>query len=120
MIDVEFYDNERIKESWKLLLDCYNSYPQDSNAPDFKAKLDSCNEKSKDLFTDLIYEMAESLGYHYDKVHLKRGVYLPKGHADLMFDQEIIRRSLVDVLLGRKPFPITIIGGQGIEEKKTN
>jgi hypothetical protein len=119
MIDIEFYDEEKVKESWKLLLDCLNSFPQDINAADFKTKLDSCNEKTKDLTTDLIYEMAQSLGFHYDKVHLKRAVYIPKVQVETLYDSEFLRKSLVEVFLGKKPLPIKIVEEQTKEGKNS-
>ena len=47
--------------------------------------------------TDLLYEMSQSLGYRFDKVLLKRGCYIPKGHGDTELEQLFIRRSLIDL-----------------------
>src|SRR4030042_35765 len=105
-IDVEFYKNQKIVETWKLMLDNYNNFPKDPSATNFQAKLDACVEKAKDLLSDLLLEMGRSLGYSFDKVHLKRAVYSPKGHADMIIDQEIIRKNLVSILSGRRSIPI--------------
>ncbi len=109
MIDIEFYDNKKVTEAWKLLLDHFGNYPTDANDPKFQDKLETCIEKSKELLTDLQYEMGTSLNYHFDKVHLKRGAYLPKGHADTWSDQEFIRRSLIGLFLGKVPIPIKLV-----------
>ena len=109
MIDIEFYDNKKITEAWKLLLDNFENYPKDTQDPNYQTKLNSCSEKSKELLTNLLYEVAVSLGYSFDKVHLMRGAYIPKGHADIELDQEFIRRSLVGVFLGKLPIPIKVI-----------
>ncbi len=53
--------------------------------------------------------MAKSLKYDFDKVHLKRGVYIPQAHAVFNLEQDIIRRSLVEVFLGKKTIPINIV-----------
>jgi hypothetical protein len=53
--------------------------------------------------------MAKSLNYTFDKVHLTRGVYIPKGQSDYMMDQEFIRRAFVEVLLGTRSIPIKAI-----------
>ena len=118
MIDIEFYDNKKIKDEWKLLLDNFVNYPKDTKADDFKTKLNSCSEKSKQLLTDLLYEMAKSLGYDFDKVHLMRGAYIPKGHADVELDQEFIRRSLVGVMLGKISIPIKMVEEETKKDRK--
>ena len=109
MIGIEFFNNKEITDAWKLLLDNFENYPQDTKDPNYQAKLHTCTEKSKDLLTDLLFEMAKSLDYTFDKVHLKRGAYIPKGHADYMLDQEFIRRAFVGVLLGQVPIPIKVV-----------
>jgi hypothetical protein len=108
MIDIEFYDNKKITEAWKLLLDHFGNYPN-TDDPQHQTKLDACIEKSKALLIDLLYEMGTSLNYHFDKVHLKRGVYHPKGHADVFTDQEFIRKSLIGIFKGNIPIPIKLI-----------
>jgi len=120
MIDIEFFEDKTITESWKLLLDNFASYPKDPkdpNDPSYQAELNLCMDKSTNLLTDLLYEMAKSLNYKFDKVHLKRSVYNPKGHADYILDQEFIRQSLVRVLLGKIPIPIKVVNMEEDQEK---
>jgi hypothetical protein len=117
-IDIEFYKDQKVIDAWKLLLDNYLDYPKDPKAPNFQSKLDASVAKSGDLLTDLLYEMGKSLDYSFDKVHLKREVYIPKGHTDIIIDQEIIRRSLVSILLGQAPIPIKIVDTEIIGEKQ--
>ena len=118
MIDIEFDKNKKIVDAWKLLLDNYANFPKDPKQPNYQSRLDSSVTKSNELLTDLLYEMAKSLNFSFDKVHLKRGVYMPKGHTDILVDQEIIRRSLVSVLLGQVPIPIKIINSKKEKEKR--
>jgi hypothetical protein len=108
MIDVEFYDNKSIKELWKLMLDNFLNYPKIDD-PDFGAKLNASSEKSKDLSIDLMYAMGESLGYHFDKVHLKKEVYFPLGHGELLADQETIRKTFVEICSGKRPISVKIV-----------
>jgi len=109
MIDIEFYDIKKVKESWKLLLDSFANYPQGTSSHDYLTRLNSCSERSKDLLTDLLYEMAKSLGYDFDKVHLKREVYFPQGHVDIENDQLLLRKSLVGVMSGKGAIPVKIV-----------
>lgn len=107
-IDVEFYDNSKVRDIWKSLLDNYDHYPQDQNAQDFQIQLNSCAKQSEELGNRLLYEMAKSLGYNFDEVHLKRGAYIPKGHADYELDNDQIRQNLLAIFKNNKSFPVTI------------
>ena len=64
--------------------------------------------------------MAIALNYNFDKVHLKRGVYAPKGHMDYILHQEFIRRALVNVFLGKLPIPIKVLNVDETQEKQEN
>ncbi|HLA37226.1 MAG TPA: DUF6680 family protein [Candidatus Brocadiales bacterium] len=101
MIDIEFHKDKEIVNAWKLLLDHFANYPKDIQDPNYSTKLDSCAEKSNELLTDLLYEMAKALNYDFNKVHLRRGAYIPKGHADIEFEQNFILRSLTELFSGK-------------------
>jgi len=118
MIDIEFYKNKNIVDAWKLLLDHFANYPKDPKEKDYETRLMSCSEKANNLLTDLLYEMAKVLGYNFDKVLLKRGCYIPKGHGDIELEQTIIRRSLAELFLGRKSLPINIVESKKEENKQ--
>ncbi len=107
MIDIEFYGINKITDAWKVYLDHLGSYPKPDET-DYTAKLDACTKKSQDLLVDLLHEMSKELNYNFDKVHLRRAVYIPQGHAEIEFEQNVIRRSMVDMFLGNKTFPVTI------------
>jgi len=100
------------------MLDNYSNYPKDSKDPTFQSKLDTCVNESHNLLADLLLEMGKSLNYNFDKVYLKRNVYAPKGHADIIYEQEIIRRSLVGVFLNQLAIPIRIVESKSGEEKR--
>lgn len=115
MIDIAFYKDKNIVEAWKLLLDNFAHYPKDPKDSSYQTKLAASADKSNELLTGLLYEMAKSLNYDFDKVHLKRGAYIPKGQAELELEQTVIRRGLVELLLGKKSIPVKIT-----ENPKTN
>lgn len=108
MIDIGFYKDSKVVDAWKLLLDNFSNYPQDPNASDYGTKLSACAEKSNDLLTDLLYEISRVLGYSFDKVLIKRGCYIPKGHGDLQLEQEYLRKGLLEVLYGNRSIPISV------------
>ena len=110
MIDIEFHKDKRIVDTWRSLLDNFASYPQDPEDPNYTTMLTSRAEKSIELLTDLLYEMSKVLNYNFDKVHLiKRGAYIPKGHADIESENQFLRRSLMGLFLGSKSLPIHIV-----------
>ena len=118
MIDIEFFKNEKVTEKWKLLLDNFANYPQDPNEKNYESKLSSCAEKSDGLFVDLLSEMAKSLDYKFDEVHLKRNIYIPKGQTDYMMSQEFMRRAFVEVLSGKRAIPIKILSATKDDTEK--
>lgn len=73
-----------------------------------------------ELLADLLYEMAEVLDYDFDKVHLKRGAYIPKGHTDIEVEQTFIRKSLAELLLGKRSMAINIVKSGEELQKGTN
>jgi hypothetical protein len=115
MIDVEFYGRRKkdrnVIKAWKNYLDHLNNGPSD------ESKRPLWFEKINDLSTELLYEMAISLGYDFDKVHIKRGIYIPKGHTDLEMEQMAIRKGLVEVLDGERALPMRILPFAESEEE---
>ncbi|MFH1997720.1 MAG: DUF6680 family protein [Patescibacteria group bacterium] len=120
MIDIEFYNDKKIVDTWKLMHDNFYNYPKDPKAQDYNARLTTCSEKSNDLLADLLYEMSIVLGYKFDKVLLKRGCYIPKGHGDFQLEQDFIRRSLVDLFIGSKPLPIKVVAEKEVKTEQTH
>ena len=66
------------------------------------------SEKKNDQLSDLLYEMSESLGFDFDKVHIKKAGYIPQAYADQQDETDFIRRQLVDVFLNKKSIPMAV------------
>jgi len=117
IIDLEFSREKpkenKVLESWKEYLDHLNNQKVDHNDPDYNIKMDIWTTRTNDLLADLLYEMAQALNYHFDKAHLKKGSYTPRGHADIELEQNYLRRSLVGLFLGEKSIPVNLV-----EQKK--
>lgn len=107
-IDIDFYDDKKVKAAWNKLRDNFNHYPKPEEE-DFKIKSNSWAEKSVEFFNDLLNEMANSLGYKFDAVDLKRGSYYPKGHGDLEDENYKMRQALLKILSGKESFPIKVV-----------
>lgn len=112
MIDLEFYGkkkkDKKVVDSWKIYRDHLYNHPKDPKDPDYKSKFEAWTEKSNDLLTDLLFEMAHSLNYDFDKVHLKRGAYTPRGHSDTELAQLFLRDRLVALFAGETAIPIRL------------
>ena len=52
--------------------------------------------------------MSLALGYDFGRVQLKRGIYYPRAHGEQENAQLIIRDSLVKILSGEKPLPMSV------------
>ena len=113
MIDLEFYgtksNDKAVTEAWKNYLDHLNNGPKDFDSPSFNTRIDAWSSKNSDYLADLLYAMAQDLGYKFDKVQLKRGAYYPQGHVDIEQEQTMLRRGIAEIVLGKKALPISVI-----------
>ncbi len=113
MIDLEFYGksvfgkrwqseaDKKVTNAWKI----YNDHLNNS-VPD--ERLDAWIERSNDLFTSLLYAMAQSLGYDFDEVQLKRDCYSPIAHGRVENEQTKVREGVLAVLEGKRSLPMHI------------
>lgn len=97
MIDLEFHDKQfkAVTTSWKTYLDHLSSFPKDN--PDQQSHWDI---RRVDLLTALLIEMGRSLGYEFDEVHVKKGIYAPEAHGRIDHENSLIRSGLVRLLYG--------------------
>jgi len=121
MIDIEFYGRKifrfrhqngkekKVSEAWK-------EYHDHLNQPFEEEEFKSWVKRGDELFTDLLYEMAISIGFHFDKIQLKRGVYFPRAHDQQELAQLIIRDNLVKILTGKKALPMEVVSFPVSEE----
>ncbi|MGZ8373522.1 MAG: DUF6680 family protein [Nitrospira sp.] len=98
-IDIEFHDERRITDAWKAYLDHLN---------DRSLNPESWGTRTQDLLVELLYAMGQSLGYEFDRVHIKRAAYYPQGYGDLEQDQLVIRKGLAAVLRGERALPMEV------------
>lgn len=105
MIDLEFNDekHKNITLSWKKYLDHLGNFPKDNE------NLHSMwLEKKNDLLAKLLEEMGKSLGYEFDEVHIKKGIYSPEAHAIAEDENILLRRGLISILYGDKSLKMDV------------
>jgi hypothetical protein len=113
MIDLEFYGKsffgkrwqseaeKKVTNAWKIYNDHLNNRVPDE-------KLDAWIDRGLELFTSLLYAMSQSLGYDFDEVQLKRDCYSPIAHGRIEHEQTKIRESIVEILEGKRSFPMAV------------
>ncbi|MFA4915514.1 MAG: DUF6680 family protein [Syntrophales bacterium] len=97
MIDLEFQGMKYkgVTDAWKTYLDHLYHYPKDD-----EKQQPIWGERRVDLLAKLLMEMGKSLGYVFDEVHVKRGIYAPEAHAQFETEERLIRGGLVRLLYG--------------------
>lgn len=97
MIDLEFQGKrfKSVRTEWKTYLDHLSSYPkEDEKAQDF------WGGRRIDLLTRLLMAMGKSLGYEFDEVHVKKGIYAPEAHSQIENEQVALRKGLLGLIYG--------------------
>ena len=119
MIDLEFREKryKSVTTAWKTYLDHLSSYPKNDE------KLQPIwGERRVDLLTNLLLEMGRSLGYEFDEVHVKKGIYAPEAHGRLEDENMLIRRGLLNLLYGDTALKMNVtsfpISQQALDEQK--
>ncbi len=115
MIDLVFYGErifgfprrsgkeQRVLDSWKEYLDHLNNRGPDDQLSQWGAKGD-------ELFTNLLYAVAEDIGFKFDRVQLKRGSYSPIAHWEHEAEQAELRRATLSLVTGNHPLKMNVVG----------
>lgn len=82
---------QAVLDSWRDYLDHLNTQSVDGA---------TWFVRGDELFINLLSAMATDLRMKFDRVHLRRGAYVPVAHGRLEQDQEQIRRALLQLLGG--------------------
>ncbi|MDE2985534.1 MAG: hypothetical protein OXU69_12580 [Gemmatimonadota bacterium] len=103
MIDIEFSGSDskskEVRAAWKAYLDILNS-------TDLSGEV--WNEKALDLFVDLLHHLAAHVGYDFDRTHLRRNAYFPRGFGETEMDQLAIRTGVRELLEGKRALPVWV------------
>lgn len=105
-IDLEFQgdDYQEVRTAWRTYLDHLNSFPKDD-----EKRQPVWSEKSVELLARVLIAMGQSLGYEFDEVHIKKGIYFPQAHGDMDLEIRAIRRGLAQVLFGDRALKMEVI-----------
>lgn len=102
-VSVEFHGKgeklKNIRESWQSYRDALGDKILTGPA---------LFEMRNTAFVDLLYKMAQFLGYEFSATDIKNDVYYPEGHAIIEADQEVIRRGFAKILSGETAIPMAV------------
>lgn len=115
-IDLEFTPNTRkdreVVNRWRIYADHLNTNLDKST----EAQITAWNVQADDLFADLLEALAAALGYPFDRVQLKRGIYYPKAHGDAEMRRLIFERAMFRVMTGEAPLSMKVTDFPGTQE----
>lgn len=115
MIDLVFYGErtlgmhrrsskeQRILDAWKEYLDHLNN-----KLPDEQIQL--WIAQGAELFTNLLYAMAQDIGYKFDRVQLKRDSYAPIAHGELEAEHSELRKATLSLVTGKHALKMNVVG----------
>jgi hypothetical protein len=112
MIDLFFERKGKEKaiiEKWDEYLDHLNQPIKDDDK-NYQVKLEQWTVKGDDILADMLQLMGKSLGYDFDKVRIRKAIYVPRGHGDVDLENRVIRRGIAEIVIGRKSLPVSVSG----------
>lgn len=102
-IAIEFPAKERAYKKVVAAWRAYMSHLNDRSMP-----VEQWVVKRSDLLVELLFEVSQTLGYHFDKTDIKDGVYAPEAHG---FEEQLdrsIRQGISDTLSGNRPLRVQV------------
>lgn len=101
LIELEFYGDEKVIPAYRAYTKHLNShFPSENEA------IDRHLAEGDDLFSDLLFCVASSLGFVFDKRDLSRLGYLPIGLSKYHDNSHANAHLLREVLEGKRSIPI--------------
>ncbi|MCF8533072.1 MAG: hypothetical protein K9G48_08720 [Reyranella sp.] len=102
LVQLEFYGQQKIDDAFRRYMEHLGQ-----RAPTDGTAFHNWSEDRTDRFYSMVQAIAEVLGFKYDKADLQRLSYSPQRWADDEGQERAFRALFIDVLEGRRPFPVT-------------
>jgi hypothetical protein len=132
-IDIDFYgwkiigfryqssSEKEVQNAWKFYLN-HLSVPIDVYKISEEERK-AWNDKSQELLIELLYKIAQSLHFKFDKEYIQQSSYTPRIYGEIEQETLAIRRAILEVLSGRIPLPMNVVrfpvSEEGIERQNT-
>lgn len=113
MIDLAFYGQHifgihRRSKSEQSVIDAWREYHDHLNTKVDNDALRIWHINGDELFINMLFAMADDVGYKFDRVQLKKGSYSPIAHGELEDQQRALRKLAIDVLAGDTPLKMEV------------
>jgi hypothetical protein len=103
-IALDFYGK---KKSYRAVVDAWKNY-LDHLSPNTTDPA-VWGQRRLELFIELLYKMAPTVGYEFSKVEISREIYSPTAHEKMELQQQAIRDGMADLLNGEKTLRVEIV-----------
>lgn len=101
LIQVEFAECESVVRAYRDYIANLSEF-----LPDPGPAFDTFTRKRRDLFFDLLHEIAKVVGFNLDKRDLERAAYYPVGWENDEAELRQFRRAMLELLHGKRPLPV--------------
>ena len=113
MIDLVFYGTHvfgihRRSKSERAVLDTWHEYHDHLGIKVDNNALPVWNTKAAELFTNLMFAIAQDVNYKFDRVQLKNSIYSPQAHENLELEQTMVRKLVLKVLSGESALKMDV------------
>ena len=116
LIDIEFYGRlifgirlQTQKE--KAVTNAWKNYNEHLNYKTYPT-IDDWYRDGDGLFTKMLYEMSQALGYDFDEVQLKRDAYKPEAHVNLENAQLAVLDGLAKALNNQNSLSVNVVSNE--------
>ena len=100
LIEIEFVNDVQVIVAWKAYFKHLGEpWPRDASTDAQNA----FQQARETLLTKLIYEISKVLKFKVEQLDILEGNYIPQGWNDDDWEQKLVRKSLIEVLGGRRP-----------------
>lgn len=114
MVDLVFYGErtlgiQRRSAKEQRVLDAWKEYHDHLNSKVDDAQISLWAAQGDELFTNLLYAVAQDIGYKFDRVQLKRGAYTPVAHGEIEAEQTELRKAALSLVTGKHALNMNVV-----------
>jgi hypothetical protein len=93
-------------------MDAYRTYMRHLSTPFDPKDNDRIAKERQSLRTKILSEMAKVLHIHVEQLDIFEGGYIPQRHVDIETEQSALRQLIIELVEGKRSFPVQIQQGE--------
>lgn len=116
MIDLVFYGRFFLgirfrSQKENAIIEAWREYHDNLKVgSDFtEAQMQAHFAQRDELFTNLLYAIAQDVNFKFDRVQLKRGAYSPVGHEEVEHEQNELRKAILKTFSGENALNMNLL-----------